>query len=133
MAAVAKLMQQHGVDVPLFTSDGPWPATLNAGSMIDAGILATGNFGSAADKNFDRLAAFHQEHGRDWPLMCMEFWDGWFNRWGEPIIRRDPDETAEDLRAVIKRGSVNLYMFHGGTNFGFMNGTSARKTMTCLR
>ena len=59
--------------------------------------------------------------------MCMEFWDGWFNRWGEPIIRRDPDETAEDLRAVIKRGSVNLYMFHGGTNFGFMNGTSARK------
>ena len=127
LAVVAKLMQQHGVDVPLFTSDGPWPATLNAGSMIDAGILATGNFGSAADKNFDRLAAFHQEHGRDWPLMCMEFWDGWFNRWGEPIIRRDPDETAEDLRAVIKRGSVNLYMFHGGTNFGFMNGTSARK------
>lgn len=127
LAAVAKLMQQHGVDVPLFTSDGPWPATLNAGSMIDAGILATGNFGSAADKNFDRLAAFHQEHGRDWPLMCVEFWDGWFNRWGEPIIRRDPDETAEDLRAVIKRGSVNLYMFHGGTNFGFMNGTSARK------
>ena len=45
LAAVAKLMQQHGVDVPLFTSDGPWPATLNAGSMIDAGILATGNFG----------------------------------------------------------------------------------------
>lgn len=57
----------------------------------------------------------------------MEAWDGWFNRWGEPIIRRDPDETAEDLRAEIKRGSVNLYMCYGGTNFGAMNGTSARK------
>lgn len=127
LAAVAELMKKHGVDVPLFTSDGPWPATLNAGSMADAGILTTGNFGSRADMNFDRLAAFNQAHGHDWPLMCMEFWDGWFNRWGEPIIRRDPEETAEDLRAVIQRGSVNLYMFHGGTNFGFMNGTSARK------
>lgn len=58
--------------------------------------------------------------------MCMEFWDGWFNRWGEEIIRRDPEELAEAVGEVLKLGSINLYMFHGGTNFGFMNGCSAR-------
>lgn len=126
LKALMKMMRQHGVDVPLVTSDGPWPAALNAGSLIAEDVLATGNFGSHADRNFDRLARFHHAHGRRWPLMCMEFWDGWFNRWGEPIVRRSPAETAAALRAVIRRGSVNLYMFHGGTNFGFMNGTSAR-------
>lgn len=56
----------------------------------------------------------------------MEFWDGWFNRWKEPIIKRDPEELAEAVREVLMIGSINLYMFHGGTNFGFMNGCSAR-------
>ena len=50
--------------------------------------------------------------------------DGWFNRWKEPIITRDPKELAEAVREVLEQGSINLYMFHGGTNFGFMNGCS---------
>jgi len=29
----------------------------------------------------------------------------------------------------LEQGSINLYMFHGGTNFGFMNGCSARGTL----
>ena len=61
--------------------------------------------------------------------MCMEFWDGWFNRWKEPIIKRDPEELAEAVHEVLQEGSINLYMFHGGTNFGFMNGCSARGTV----
>ena len=61
--------------------------------------------------------------------MCMEFWDGWFNRWKEPIIKRDPQELAESVREALALGSINLYMFHGGTNFGFMNGRSARGTI----
>ncbi len=56
--------------------------------------------------------------------MCMEFWDGWFNSWQKKIIRRDPQETAEEVREVIKRGSINFYMFQGGTNYGFYNGSS---------
>ena len=72
------------------------------------------------------MQEFFDEHGKKWPLMCMEFWDGWFNRWKEPIIKRDPDELAEAVHEVLQQGSINLYMFHGGTNFGFMNGCSAR-------
>ena len=48
--------------------------------------------------------------------------------WKEPIITRDPKELAEAVREVLEKGSINLYMFHGGTNFGFMNGCSARGT-----
>lgn len=61
--------------------------------------------------------------------MCMEFWDGWFNRWKEPIIKRDPEELADAVKEALQIGSINLYMFHGGTNFGFMNGCSARGTI----
>ena len=122
------IMKELGVDVPLVTSDGPWLATLRAGSMADKNILPTGNFGSKGNFNFNSLKDFHKSYNKDWPLMCMEFWDGWFNRWGEPIVTRETDELIDSIREVLNIGSINLYMFHGGTNFGFMNGCSARGT-----
>lgn len=128
LKALAKMMKDNGVDVALFTSDGAWHATLEAGSLVEEGILETGNFGSKATENFENILAFQKEKGVSQPLMCMEFWDGWFNRWGEPIVTRDQDEMVEALEEVVKQASVNLYMFHGGTNFGFMNGCSARGT-----
>lgn len=129
LRAIRDLMTSRGVNVPLFTSDGPWRGCLRAGTLIDDDVLATGNFGSRAAENFAALKAFHEEHGKSWPLMCMEFWDGWFNRWGENVIRRDAQDLADSVRELLELGgSVNLYMFHGGTNFGFMNGCSARHT-----
>lgn len=126
LRAVKQLMRERGIQCPLFTSDGPWRATLRAGSLIEDGVFVTGNFGSRPDENFDQMEAFFKEHEKKWPLMCMEFWDGWFNRWKEPIIKRDGKELAKTVQALLERGSINLYMFHGGTNFGFMNGCSAR-------
>ena len=57
--------------------------------------------------------------------MCMEYWNGWFDHWLKPHHTRD----AEDAAAVFKEmldlnASVNFYMFHGGTNFGFYNGAN---------
>ncbi|MGT2888420.1 beta-galactosidase [Streptococcus didelphis] len=121
-----QLMRDFGITAPLFTSDGPWQATLRAGSLIDENILVTGNFGSKSKANFSSMQAFFEAHNKKWPLMCMEFWVGWFNRWKEPIIKRDPQEMVDAIMEVLAQGSINLYMFHGGTNFGFMNGASAR-------
>ncbi len=45
---------------------------------------------------------------------------GRFTRWKRHVIHRDPEELA--VHEVLELGSINLYMFHGGTNFGFMNG-----------
>ena len=126
LLAIHDLMLKNGVSVPLFTSDGPWEAAQTAGTLLEKDILTTGNFGSRSQENFAQLQKFHERHKKKWPLMCMEFWDGWFNRWGEEIIRRDPDELAEEVGQALEIGSINLYMFHGGTNFGFMNGCSAR-------
>ena len=126
LRSVRDLMIERGITVPFFTSDGPWRATLRAGSMIEEDILVTGNFGSKAKENFASMQSYFDEYDKKWPLMCMEFWDGWFNRWKEPIIKRDAQELAEAVREVLIQGSINLYMFHGGTNFGFMNGCSAR-------
>jgi beta-galactosidase len=54
----------------------------------------------------------------------MELWNGKAQHWGEPIIRRDTDEVRESVRTALESAElVNLYMFHGGTSFGFMNGT----------
>ena len=129
LRAVRDLMKEKGVTCPLFTSDGPWRATLRAGTLIEDDVFVTGNFGSKASYNFAQMQEFFDEHGKKWPLICMEFWDGWFTRWKEPVIHRDPEELAEAVHEVLELGSINLYMFHGGTNFGFMNGCSARGTL----
>lgn len=126
LLALYDLMIKNNVTVPLFTSDGAWEQAQTAGMLLEKDIVSTGNFGSKAKENFAQLRNLHQLHGKKWPLMCMEFWDGWFNRWGEEIVKRDPEELAEAVGEVLKLGSINLYMFHGGTNFGFMNGCSAR-------
>lgn len=126
LRAIRALMLIHGVNVPLFTSDGAWQNALEAGALIEDDILPTGNFGSRANENLDELQRYIDKHGKSYPLMCMEFWDGWFNRWKEPVIRRDAQDLADCTKELLERASINFYMFQGGTNFGFLNGCSAR-------
>ncbi|MFC8283359.1 glycoside hydrolase family 35 protein [Streptomyces cyaneofuscatus] len=109
---LAGLLRRCGVSVPLFTSDGPEDHMLTGGSV--PGLLATANFGSGAREGFEVLRR-HQPKG---PLMCMEFWCGWFDHWGAEPVVRDAGQAAEALREILECGaSVNVYMAHGGTNF----------------
>ena len=112
-------MIERGMDVLLFTSDGPEHHMLQGGMVPD--ILETANFGSKAVEAFEILSQY-QPNG---PLMCMEFWNGWFDHWGEPHHTRDAADVAEALDEMLAaNGSVNFYMFHGGTNFGFTSGAN---------
>lgn len=46
--------------------------------------------------------------------MVAEFWDGWFDHWGEEHHTRDTEKVASNMEEILKFGaSVNLYMFHG--------------------
>ena len=119
-----EMLLKYGIEVPLFTSDGGWDPLLEAGSMMIDDVLPTANFGSGAQSNFAALERMMEKYNQKKPLMCMEFWDGWFSNWGEPVIRRDPAETATVLQEILELGSVNFYMFHGGTNFAFWNGAN---------
>lgn len=109
---LARLLRELGVTVPLFTSDGPEDHMLTGGSL--PGVLATVNFGSGAREAFATLRR-HRPRG---PLMCAEFWCGWFEHWGAKPVTRDAEDAARELREVLECGaSVNLYMAHGGTSF----------------
>lgn len=114
-----QLMLDSGVACLLFTSDGATDHMLTHGTLPD--VWKTANFGSRAEEEFAKL----REYQPDAPLMCMEFWNGWFDHWGEPHHTRDAADAAEALDRIMAGGaSVNVYMFHGGTNFGFMNGAN---------
>ena len=114
---------RRGVDVPLFTSDGPTDFMLTGGTL--EGCHKTGNFGGHVAEQFKKL----RERQPEGPLMCCEFWNGWFDHWTEPHHSRAPEEAAQVLDEILAAGaSVSAYMFHGGTNFGFMNGANCPDT-----
>lgn len=116
-------MREFGITVPFVTSDGPWSEAIFMSGMVD-GALPTGNFGSSAEWQFGEMKRFI---GDDKPLMCMEFWNGWFDAWGEEHHTTEPEKAAHELNELLKLGSVNFYMFEGGTNFGFMAGRNSGK------
>ena len=125
MAAMKDLMRKYGVTVPLVTSDGPFPESLNGGCL--EGILPTGNFGSRTEERFGVL----QQYTNGGPLMCTEFWVGWFDHWGNGgHMRGNLEESTKDLDKMLEMGHVNIYMFEGGTNFGFMNGSNYYDELT---
>lgn len=111
-------MRELGITVPFVTSDGPWSEPIFKSGMVD-GALPTGNFGSGVEWQFSQMKKFI---GDGKPLMCMEFWNGWFDAWGDEHHKTSPEKAAAELDELLKRGSVNFYMFEGGTNFGFMSG-----------
>lgn len=119
MQDILQIYLDEGIDCLLFTSDGPTYFMLNGGTL--PGLPAAVNFGSHPAGNFALLRKFAPNQ----PLFCCEYWNGWFDHWYEEHHMRGADDTAQVLREMLELGaSVNLYMFHGGTNFGFYNGAN---------
>lgn len=112
-------LENRGIDVLLFTSDGPTDEMLLGGTLD--GVHATVNFGSRVEESF----AKYREYRKDEPLMVMEYWNGWFDHWMQDHHVRDAEDVAGVLDEMLEHGSsINMYMFHGGTNFGFYNGAN---------
>lgn len=116
---LVRVTRDAGITVPLTTVDQPMPWMLENGSLPE--LHLTGSFGSRSAERLETLRA-HQPTG---PLMCSEFWDGWFDWWGSIHHTTDPAASAHDLDVLLAAGaSVNIYMVHGGTNFGTTNGAN---------
>jgi|CXWL01.1.fsa_nt_gi beta-galactosidase len=136
MTAIGEQIKSAGFDVTLFTSDGPGAKNLDGGSLPD--VLSVINFGAAEgiEKEF-------VEFNRRWPerpRMVGECWTGWFDHWGEKHHllppwggndkRKPADVPAEGVDWMLSNNtSFNLYMFHGGTTFGFMAGANSNSQM----
>jgi len=119
LAELVHLTRDSGITVPLTTVDQPQDRMLRDGSI--PGLHRTGSFGSHVER---RLATL-RSHQRTGPLMCSEFWDGWFDWWGGLHHTTSAEDAAGQLEVLLAAGaSVNIYMFHGGTNFGLTNGAN---------
>nr|CAB3249256.1 beta-galactosidase-1-like protein 2 [Phallusia mammillata] len=114
LPGIKSAMVKYGVRELFFTSDngdGARKQTL-------PGVLKTINF-KTVKSHFNDLLTIQPNA----PLMVMEFWTGWFDWWGAEHHTMSLQEYGETLNEIFSyEASVNFYMFHGGTNFGFMNG-----------
>ncbi len=114
-----KRFLEGGIEVPLFTSDGPGDFMLQGGTLPEC--YQTVNFGTRSEEAFPK----GREYRPEGPDFCMEFWNGWFDHWGEKHHTRPAEDAAGELDKMLSRGaSVNFYMFHGGTNFAFTAGAN---------
>lgn len=119
LPALRALFTKYGIDTFLFTADGTQDYMLTGG--LTDNVYACANFGSKPEENFRKMDNVRPGQ----PHCCMEFWGGWFDHWGENHHIRDPHEMVATVSKIVDAGaSFNLYMFCGGTNFGFYNGSN---------
>jgi beta-galactosidase len=116
-----RMLLDAGIDVPLFTADGDW--LLEKGAI--PGVFAAANGETNYDTLTKRVDAFNKGHG---PYMVAEFYPGWLTHWAEPFPTTPTDSFLPAYDSLLAHGvSINLYMFHGGTNFGFTAGANYTK------
>jgi beta-galactosidase len=106
----------------LYTADGPDVIARGSLPELPVGINFDGNHVSSAEKSFTTLKTARP----DGPMFNSEFWAGWFDHWGGPHAKTSTETQAANLKWELERGySVSIYMFHGGTDFGWMNGANS--------
>ncbi|MDE7160278.1 MAG: beta-galactosidase [Muribaculaceae bacterium] len=114
------LRKEYGEDVEMFQCD--WSSNFLDNGLDD--LTWTLNFGTGAD--IDREFAPLRESRPDSPLMCSEFWSGWFDKWGAGHETRPADAMVQGISDMLEKGiSFSLYMTHGGTNWGHWAGANS--------
>lgn len=119
LKTLKKLWQQNGINGPYYTADGATPQMLDAGTVDGAAI---GLDPGTSYKDFETAAA----QNPNVPVFSSETYPGWLTHWKEKFQRPDTNELKKDITYLLKNGkSFNLYVIHGGTNFGFTAGANA--------
>lgn len=122
-----KTLIDNGIRELFFTSDGYFNYTEGLNGLDNTPFyteaLPTVNFQDIeqGEQLFRKVEALSD----DFPLMVTEYWSGWFDHWGTEHHSQSLQDFGSTLTAILNRSaSVNFYMFHGGTNFGFMSGAN---------
>ncbi len=119
MKWLEELWKKNGIEVPFYTADGATSYMLEAGSLPDAAIgldpgVNEANFGEASKVNSNV------------PSFCSELYPGWLTHWGEKWQRPDTAALLKDVKWLMdNKKSLNFYVVHGGTNFGYWAGANA--------
>lgn len=127
VSAIRDIVRKSGfTEVPLFQCD--WNSNFMNNALDD--LLWTVNFGTGAniDAQFKKL----KEVRPDSPLMCSEFWSGWFDHWGRKHETRDASTMVSGIKDMLDRNiSFSLYMTHGGATFGWWGANNPPYSAMC--
>jgi len=117
-----KIFREGGFTGLLFTCDGP--SQMPKGYLPGYLPAVNGEDNPKAVKTL--INKYHNGKG---PYYIAEWYPGWFDSWGSAHNGSNANEDAGKLDTVLSAGiSINLYMFHGGTTRGFMNGANMSRT-----
>lgn len=121
VAAIRDIVRKSGfTDVTLFQCD--WASNFTRNGLDD--LMWTMNFGTGS--NIDDQFRHLRELRPDAPLMCSEFWSGWFDKWGARHETRPAADMVANIDEMLSKGiSFSLYMTHGGTSFGHWAGANS--------
>jgi beta-galactosidase len=119
LEALRDMWVKNGITVPFYTADGATPYMLEAGN-IDGAAIGLDSGGS------DRDFAEATKRNPDVPSFSSETYPGWLTHWGEKFARPDTNNLKKEITYLLEhKKSFNLYVIHGGTNFGFTAGANA--------
>ncbi|MCX6335233.1 MAG: beta-galactosidase [Bacteroidia bacterium] len=109
----------NGIDVPTFTGDGPTAYMLEAGSLPGS---AVGLDSGSSLSDFELASKMNPGV----PVFSSETYPGWLTHWGEEWSKPDTAELMKEVKFLMNnKKSFNLYVIHGGTNFGFTAGANS--------
>lgn len=112
-----RIFREVGFDVELFTCD---PAKDYARGFLPGYLPAI----NGLDNPQQVKDSVNKYYGKG-PYYIAEWYPGWFDDWGKPHRTKSGKDAAERLDQVLAANiSINMYMFHGGTTRGFMNGAN---------
>lgn len=120
VSQIRDIVRKNYGDVTLFQCD--WASNFLKNGLED--LVWTMNFGTGAniDQQFEKLKSVRP----DSPLMCSEFWSGWFDKWGANHETRPASDMIAGIDEMLSKGiSFSLYMTHGGTNWGHWAGANS--------
>ncbi|HVM87867.1 MAG TPA: glycoside hydrolase family 35 protein [Puia sp.] len=119
LETLRKLWLKNGINVPFYTADGPTSFMLEAGNIDGAAI---GLDSGTGDEDFTEA----KKRNPDVPSFSSETYPGWLTHWGEKWAKTDTNDLKKELTYLLQhKKSFNLYVVHGGTNFGFTAGANA--------
>ncbi|HRZ96346.1 MAG TPA: beta-galactosidase [Paludibacter sp.] len=119
MQTLAQIWKNYGINIPFYTSDGPTPYMLEAGTLPGCAV----GLDSGSDQGCFDVAS---KMAPDVPTFSGETYPGWLTHWGEQWAKTDTTSLLKEVKFLMdNRKSINFYVIHGGTNFGFTAGANS--------
>ncbi len=110
-------MKEAGFNVPLFTCNPSYRLQKEARE----GLFTVVNFGNNPEPAFKALRQVRPTG----PLMCGEYYPGWFDSWGAKHHTGAIGRVVSEIKYMLdNKASFSIYMAHGGTTFGQWTGAN---------